>query len=519
MSRYIPEHLPPEAKKTIEETADYVRDRVDAGSTDRADFSEAVAMNQIMSPVDEILQNWDTLVQTKGQDDLIKLLTQRSEAIKAYVAQMTPAEMRLTLENLAKMEQCGQEFARLLTDSTNPENKEKYGWVEGALRYVMNLPATGESSKDAGKENIEQSIAEHLPGILSDDPSKQTAENLDANAAYAATLLAFASPDKRRSIIKICFEKEVSKKALKAKAVKREKTEIETQKDLLKALCERGAISPLEVDEAVKTVAGEKEKFTDEEIAVMSQHWEEKNNFLARAKELSVESYGAKNAANEMFTLSNVLRVFGYVAGSLTMALNGIFNFKKIKEDPSYFFRIPQVWLGAGEVAVAAYSDSDSTFGEMTASKETISNWDQNKAREGLLSVVSASPRGWKSLLEGAQLGGNPYFGVKALGEFAAKRCNDNGKFKDKEGTVANFRKFLEEKERQTPGQGYKSLLDQMNKVIQNENNAEVTETRFQKLAGSFVKLSILGDNAQALKSYEDNLEIAQGIETAPKTA
>lgn len=511
MGRYYPENLPDGVKAEIQETERHLKGKMDAWHTARSNFSETVVEGQLMRPLDEILQGWDARLQafeaeegdkSKAMDKMVALVRQRSEVIKAYIDQMTPADMRLTLETLARMEQYGQEFAKLLIDSTDPEKKKKYAWVENALRYVMGVPASGSSSADAKKDEI-QDIAKHLVG---EQVSQEQAGEPEPNFSYACTLLAFAKPEQRKEIV----EKVLARKELEATAAKEGIPVLEAKKRLLKTLCDRGAVSPLEVEEALG-----KEAFSDPEMQAMADLWEEKYDYMKQAKYLAGESYGATNAANEMFTLSNILRVFGYVAGSATVLLNGIVNWKEIKEDPSYFFKIPQVWMGGAAIATSAVAGSDQTLGEMTASKDTIATWDGKKSRDALLSVVSASPRGWKKILED-----NQYTGVRILAEFITQRCNDNGTLKEKEATAANFKEFLERQKRINPAKEaiYDSLLAQMNAIEKNERNPDVTATRFQKVANAFVKLNILGDNDQVAGIYQQSLDIAQG-KSAPTTA
>lgn len=511
----MPSYMPEAFRDIVDDAKKRVNAKIEAAGTPRADFAEEMAEKQLLRPLVDIVDNWDP----EKADDLIKLARARSEVIKQYVDSMTPADMKMTLETLAKMEQFGQKFSQLLIQGTSPENQAKFGWVRNALRYVMGLPAEGQSSADAGKEDIEKSIAEHLVAVLPSDPVKSHADNLDPNAAYAANLLAFAKPEQRRSIVKICLESE----GLKAKAAERqkkapEKTQEEAfeeaKKELLKALCERGSLSPLEAEEAIRE-EGQKSSnakldFTDKEMQKMAVLWEEKNDFMRRAKKLSTDSYGAYNAANEMLTLTNIAIVFGYIAGGGTILLNGIANWKQIYENPSHLVRIPQVWIGALEMTAAAVAGSDQSLSEMTASKETRENWDQNKAREGLYSVVSASPRGWKRMLEE-----NNYFGMKTLAEFVKqKRQGGEGgeNLKEENITLEKFREFLDKEKEKNPNAGHEALKTQLDAIEKSENSKETTENRFKKLATAFNKLKIVGGTSDE-ETYRNNLAIAQGKE------
>jgi len=238
----------------------------------------------------------------------------------------------------------------------------------------------------------------------------------------------------------------------------------------------------------------------------MAALWEEKYDYIKRAQYLMGESYGAKNMANEMLTLKNVLTTFGYIAGSMTILLNGICNWKKIKEDPSYIAKIPQVWIGVGEIAAATFADSDKTLGEIVAGKDTIESWDIKKSQDGILSVVSASPRGWKTMLEGDQ-----NFGVIALSEFVNSKLDSNENLQEKEATVAKFKEFLKFQESQNPGKNYDKILAQL-EAIEGKENPETTSTRFRKLTMAFSKLKIGGDTA--VETYQENLAIAQGKES-----
>jgi len=216
------------------------------------------------------------------------------------------------------------------------------------------------------QEDVQKNIANALK-----NPPATTAEPEPA-FSYACTLLGFAKPEQRRAIVTLALNDEEIK------------TSPEKRKTLITRLNDMGTISPLEAEEFLPDI------FSDIEIQKMGELWEEKYDLIKRAKHLSEESYGAKNMANEMFTLTNIAKTFGYVAGSLTVLLNGICNWKAIKEDPSSFFRIPQVWFGVGEIAAASYADSDRKMGEILADKSTLDTWNRTKSLDGLLAVVSA---------------------------------------------------------------------------------------------------------------------------------
>lgn len=245
--------------------------------------------------------------------------------------------------------------------------------------------------------------------------------------------------------------------------------------------------------------------------------WEEKYDYIKRAKHLVGESYGAKNMANEMLTFSNILKTFGYVAGTMTVLLNGICNWKKIKENPSEFVKIPQVWIGVSEFAIASYMDSDKNFNEIASGKDSVESWDAKKSMDGLLSVVSASPRGWKAMLDDDQ-----NFGVRTLGEFVAAKSDGNQELKTKEATVENFKGFLKTQETENPDKNYDKILAQVESIEKSEGNLETTNTRFLKLTSAFSKLKIVGNGDQALETYKTSLAIAKGekpMPTAPEIA
>jgi hypothetical protein len=491
--RYYPEHLPEDVADTIKATERHVKGKMDAWHTDRANFAEEVVMARMMEPLDEVLRNWDEMVRdlTSQEGDkaiakLTDLVRQRSEVIKAQIDNMTPADMRLTVETLAKMEQYGEKFAELLKLTTSQE-KSQFSWVEDALRYVMGLPGVNQNGSADSKERKDKVYASIVKAL--ENPKNPT-DIPEPNFSYACTLLAFAKPEDRKAIV--------------AKALENPKLKAEPdgKKKFLTTLCHQGAVSPLEAEEYL---AGEA-TFSDTEIGAMAALWEEKYDYIKRAQYLMGESYGAKNMANEMLTLKNVLTTFGYIAGSMTILLNGICNWKKIKEDPSYIAKIPQVWIGVGEIAAATFADSDKTLGEIVAGKDTIESWDIKKSQDGILSVVSASPRGWKTMLEGDQ-----NFGVIALSEFVNSKLDSNENLQEKEATVAKFKEFLKFQESQNPGKNYDKILAQL-EAIEGKENPETTSTRFRKLTMAFSKLKIGGDTA--VETYQENLAIAQGKES-----
>jgi hypothetical protein len=503
MTLFYPDNLPDSIKDEIKETERIVKSKIDAYNTDRSNFAEAVVKEKILSPLDDVLKNWRDLRMEQSEEALFELIKRRSEVIRAYVENMTPDEMRLTIENLAKMETLGNKFAELLVIGTDPEKKAKYGWVENALRYVMGLPLTGKSAASTVEDGIEQDIATHLLELLPRNPANSINTNEESNAAFSWMLLAFAKPEQKRRIMEKCLKDP----KLEERAKDRGEDLKTTQKTLLEALCERGAISPLEMEEL-----GGRDNFSDQEIHDAATMWEEKYGFLERARHLAAESYGARNAANEMFTLTNIIKIFGYVVGTTTVVFNGICNWKTLKKNPSAFFKMPQVWLGAAEILTATYMDSDKNLSEITASKETLATWNATKSREALLAVISASPRGWKPLLED-----DNYVGLRVMAEFVSQKCTDNKDLKEDEATVANFETFLNEqkKSNQEKAQIYDRLLSQLKQIKEGEKSEEITDTRFKKLANAFIKLDILGDNNQ-VKIYRDNLDIAQG--KAPRT-
>ncbi|MDD3861332.1 MAG: hypothetical protein PHP74_00335 [Candidatus Gracilibacteria bacterium] len=492
MNRFFPEYLPEGIKQDIKETESHIKRRINAWNTARSNFSEEIVMRQLMKPLDEILQNWDEMsVEFPGKDKieresgLAELVRRRAEVIKAQIDSMTPADMRLTLENLAKMEKYGEILSKMLMDSTDmrdPEKQKKFAWVERGLRYVMGIPGVGHSSVDANKEDIHKDIAKAL-----ENPPKHTDEPQPA-FSYACTLLAFASPKQRREIVELALKGEKDPKK---------------QKDLIKRLNEMGAVSPMEADEFLKG------KFDEKELTKMGEDWENTYDFLKRAKYLTEESYGAKNMANEMFTLTNALKTFGYVAGSLTVLLNGICHWSDIKKDPMSFFKIKQVWIGAAEIGAAAIADSDKTVSEIVADKGTTESWDYKKSLDGIYSVVSASPRGWKAVLEE-----DGYLGVKALGEFVAKYSKNEKDLKEKDATLENFKEFLTEESRKDSKKDYGKILGKLIKIEETEKTGGMSETRFKKLAMAFSKLNIVGDGEQARKTNVERLEEAQGKET-----
>lgn len=489
MNRFYPEYLPEEVRKDIKETESHVKRKINAWHTDRSNFSEEIVMRQLMKPLDEILQNWDErAVEFPGKDKverergLAALVKRRAIVIKDQIDSMTPADMRLTLENLAKMEKYGEMFSEMLmvsTDMRDPEKQKEFAWVENALRYVMVHPGVGHSSVDANKSEVHKAIAKALKSYPSATDEPQPA------FSYACTLLAFASPKQRREIVELALKEE------------------KDPKKFIKRLNEMGAVSPLEADEFLK------EKFDETELTEMGKAWEDKYDFLKRAKYLTEESYGAKNMANEMFTLSNALITFGYVAGSLTVLLNGICHWTDIKEDPMNFFKIKQVPIGAAGIVAAAIADSDKTVSEIVAGKDTMATWDDKKSLDGIYSVVSASPRGWKALLEE-----DNYLGVKAMGEFVAKYSKNPKDLKEKDATLENFKEFLTEESRKDSKKDYGKILEKTKKIEETESSVDMSETRFKKLAMAFSKLDIVGDSDQARKTYVSKLKKAQGKET-----
>ncbi|MFA7686037.1 MAG: hypothetical protein WCX95_04530, partial [Candidatus Gracilibacteria bacterium] len=408
--------------------------------------------------------------------------------------------MRLTVENLAKMEQYGHKFSELLTLTTGPE-KEKFDWVKDALRYVMGLPGEGQSTVSANEGKVHEDIARALENPLG---PKDTPE---PNFSYGCTILAFAKPEQRKAIVEIALGSDALQKRAQGKGGDLPTALLAEKKSLLTILCNQGAVSPLEADEYLGKAA-----FSDQEMQEMGQLWEEKFDYIKRSKYLVAESYGAKNMANEMLSVGNILTTFGYVAGTMTILMNGICNWKTIKEDPVAFLKIPQVWIGAAEIAAATYSDSEQTLGEISAGKETVRDWDTKKSRDGILSVISASPRGWNAMLDSDES-----FGVKALAEFVATKNDSDGEFKAAESTVVNFKTFLEEKELKTSNKSYGKILAQMKTIETSENNADMTSTRFLKLTTAFSKLKIVGDG-NVVETYQANLAAAEGKElpTAP---
>ncbi|MFA7686036.1 MAG: hypothetical protein WCX95_04525, partial [Candidatus Gracilibacteria bacterium] len=199
MTRYYSEQLPEDVKNTIQDTVSHVKGKMDAWHTDRSKFAEDMVIGHLLKPLDEVLMNWEGMVQEftdksekkdRGEaiDQLVKLVRERSEVITSYMNSMTPADMRLTVENLAKMEQYGHKFSELLTLTTSKEGteKEKFAWVEGALRYVMGLPGEGQSTVSANEGKVHGDIAKALENPLG---PKDTPE---PNFSYGCTLLAFA---------------------------------------------------------------------------------------------------------------------------------------------------------------------------------------------------------------------------------------------------------------------------------------------------------------------------------------
>jgi hypothetical protein len=215
-----------------------------------------------------------------------------------------------------------------------------------------------------------------------------------------------------------------------------------------------------------------------------------------------------------MFTVSNILRTFGYVAGTATVLLNWVVNYKDIKEDPTYAFRIPQVLFGGAEVAVAAYSDSDKTPGEMIASKDTLKGWNDKKAQDNLLSVVGASPRGWKALLED-----NNSLGIRTLAVFVNEKCKNGDDLKESETTVAKFEAYVKELQAKNTGKPYDQLLAQVSKIVGSEDNSDLTGSRFKKLANSFLKLDMLGDDMEVVNTYNNALTGALGTKAKPQAS
>lgn len=482
MARFYPEHLPEDVKDTIKETVSHVKGKMDAWHTDRSNFAESVVMDQIMEPLDSVLENWDTLLQDfeskdkiHGQANLTELVRKRAEVIKGLLDSMTPDDMRLTLENLAKMETYGEKFAEILM-----EERPQFAWVKNALRYVIGLPAAGHNGAAGHNEPVVQG---QIAAALINPPASDADPLKNPEFSYACTLLAFANPKQRKEIV--------------AKALTVEKN----PKELISRLNQMGAVSPLEAEEFLDEGA-----FSDPEIEEMGKLWEEKYDFTKRAKYISEESYGAKNMANEMFTLTNLAKVFGYVAGSLTVLLNGITHWQQIKDDPTYIARIPQVWIGVGEIAAASYADSDRTLGEILADKSTLDSWNHKKSVDGLLSVVSASPRGWKKMLEG-----NGHLGVKVLAEFVGKYSKGEKDLKEKDATLENFKKFLAERNSVDPTKGYASILEELEKIEGAEVSSGISNTRFKKLAMAFSKLEISHPDQPAIDTYTASLDEAQG--------
>jgi hypothetical protein len=494
----IPAGLGEPATKAIKETFDYLHEKLQTGSrTDRAGMAAAIAENDILSsPINALLQEWINVATSVPADKIVeerakveKRLIEKLTIIRSLAASLSPDDAKTTLETLAKAQSYGNALGDLLMAS---EKNPQYAWVKDAVKFIF----SAQTEIDPGTNPIGEMV-KALTGHRYPDP----------NFAFSCTLMAFAKPQKRKDIIDKCLESDAVKKM-----------DVAQKQELFKALCEKGAVSPLEVDEAIGPKAGatpEEEAEWGKFLDGISVAWEEKYDFMQEAKRLCVESYGAKNAANEMFTLSGFMRLFGYVAGSATVLLNWIVNFKEIKKDPSYAFKIPHVLFGLGEIGAAAIFGSDKSIGELLASKETRDTQDHNKALEGLLKVVSASPRGWKSALEMKDPSGDS-FGVKTLASFVSEKNKDNN-FQENEATFENFKLFLENMKKEDPTKPYDQLLAQLKKVESNEGNADLTGTRFKKLAFAFAKLNIgPADNAGEL--YQEALvEAKQGPTNTPK--
>lgn len=471
MTANTPENLGEQVQKDYDNLKSTVEKNIDASNVNRINMAENVVKKILLKPAENMISNWDAIKKQFNYDDkaMVEKFAEKSKAVINYINSLTPDEMRLTTENLAKMQQQAQTFADMLSaDITLESDKQKYPWVKEGLSYVLKI---GPSKPDAKLKTF-ISISENL-----DNKTDEKA------AAFARTMMTMAKPEERMQMVKFHLYKKAGI-AIKDNDViptdadaftKLEGEKLKITKDEILELNKFGVVSPAEMDELLPG------KFTDEESQKASKLWEEKYDLVKKGKFLAQPIYGT---SYDMFTFKNLGKLFGYIAGSCTMLFNGLANYENIKKDPLSLFSLPQFWIGAAEFGGAAYLSTEKTMGEITAGADTKKGWDATKAREALFTVTSASPRGWKTMIEANQFGG-----VNVLNDYVLNQTK-NDKLQEDQLSVADFKAFLE-MDKGKNSDKYGAVLATLESTTKAEGDPTLSNERFKKICKSFSTLRI----------------------------
>ncbi len=482
MKRPEKEPVIEQAETIRKETRKHIERKIeDVGSTHRADFSEALVVGSLLKPLDNPEKQLKEFREKGGNDPesrFILELMERSEQIKRMVDKMSPDQVRMTAQSLGKLDQYGKKFADLLME--DPEGK--YAGMKEAVKWVIGYAEAGETVQSKETEAKEAII----DGLVDREHDQH-------HFAYACMALALTNSNNRV---------EIAGKFLKEKLGEADLKQLNTEKfnqakrELL-AMNEMGAISRLEIEELL----GKDNFVTDmdaEFLEKCAQNWEQKQELSDFAKYLSKDSIGAYNAANEMFTFRNFLRLFAYFSGGATLIVNSVANWRSLKDDPvGTLTNNPYFAYGGLMIAGANAAGSDKTLNEYLASKSERENWNRNKAFSTLTNTLAASPK-WQSLLEG-----DNYAGVKALSEFMLKNSKD-GEINMENVNLERFEAFIAAKRLQgSPAAGLEQRLEELKIDPREHGNLE---RKFLDFAAAFDVLKIGGNNPHKkyLKSIEE---------------
>jgi len=466
--------LPDEIKDEIAKVTSDIESRIEkTGRTERFKLMQCNAEKVLEDPINGYTEQYKKANTMPEKQQVLKDLTSHLAIIKAIVDSVCPEGVRMRAEDLQKIIDYGQML------SADPKYKD----MRDAVRWRMGMPVEGASSVDS--KDAEKAKNTLITALRKDEK--------DPEFAYACTLISGLEDGKKMEIIGSYLVTELKIDPSKLSDISKDPAQAAKAKTLLVKLNKLGAVSPMEIERLVGS-----QNITDKEKYEYSKDWDTKRNMVELNKFVMESSYGARNTAEQMLTLKNIILFVGMLAGSATVAANILVHLKKPNgegwrkspEDIINALKNPYVVGGAGVAFASKIGMSKGGLDEVLADKEKEK---ETYMVKDFQADLNASP-GFRHLFED-----DNYKGLEILSTFVNKRSDQkSGEFKEKAVTLEQFKLYLEEKKSEP---GYSDVLSKIDAMGKNEHESESLETRFNRFTKAIHTLKVGG--VTAVQSYQ----------------
>lgn len=479
------------------------------GLTGRGDFVESAVRELMDDPIKDALKKWEETkklleAQQKEEDSnenlkqfkealdnettsVMEKIAEAERLLEKYIEEMTrDSGGKLDAEALAALKD-GNRRANNMAKLIMNGNKG----IKEAVRWVLRAPNTA----DAGKKGAFKALVAEL-------------QKGGEMTGYAWMIIRFMNPEDKKEFttlyVKTCTYDEAAK--FMAEGNKLGTFTLEERENILK-----------------ENFKDSYKELTSEQKQQFAINWKVQNVFKEEAERLVKVSYGAKNAAGEMFTFKNILFFVGQVVAATGLVANAAATFfvggawKKPGKALRDFLANNNVKLAAGVLGVI---HAVKKTGSVTAAINTFSetgNDKQDKEKKGanrdLKNVLKVNP-GWKDFLESKD-----HFGVAQLGEFVKSKIDSKTQKVDKNRlTLAEFTDWLQKKTKDSKGaekDKYNSLAQRFSKtgekytISESQTKYPTDNTEFKMLANAFAVYQLWG--AETTRRY------SSATATAPK--